>query len=840
MEIDKIKQMLEERFSKIPELPQKRHIIFWYDKDKSFKEIIDNLELKNVKILKILKSENKNGEEIETNIFHIKYNLESLDTESNFLIYSEYPRPINNENYLLDIELYSEFFEADKSSLIVEELQLNRKNIEIIKFIKEIIKFFDNKKRVEKLKKILENPKYIEEKTFKLAILASIVNAENLDFKEVIKNLILDKSKLNEVAKYMGLNYLYSLIEEEFGIVVDEWNLFLKILVITYFYQEIQVKIDINLEKYYSGRRNDVYVFVNSLFENNQTSKSIKEEFYKLGLEFNIKERIDKLEFEKLLRGKSFEYFDKLIIKKIGEILNLESFEYDYYESVVISRLNNTFWIEKYENFYKLILATIKLLKLKRDLIIKNRDNIVDLYNDYINYYYRVDKCYRHFYFYYDLIEEELPKVFDDLEKKISNFYEKQYLEILQELWSEKIYDREKLNQQKNFYKNYVAPIETRCAVIISDGLRYEVGEELKGKIEEKVSTKEINLHGMLTDLPSKTFLGMANLLPYLKEERKVNLIEGQVTINGINSSGTMNREKILKQACKESVAIVYDDLKDMNRSEKEDFIKGKKVIYIYHDSIDAIGDKGVTESRTFKACQMAIDELSALVKNLSDLGIVNIYITSDHGFLYERKEIGEYNKIDIKNELKDEVQKRYTLSTKPLNDENCISIETYGVYGNFPRKNQRIKARGSGLQFVHGGISPQEMIVPLIHYIGGVNSKQAEKVTVKIKDTVTKITSNLTKFTIYQLNAVSSKNKFIERNVTAALYDENIKISDEHKLTLNAIEDNYEYTFSLTLSGLSGDYRKVILKIMDSETKEIIEFKEYVVNMSITSDFDF
>lgn len=127
----KIKQMFEERFSKIPELPQKRHIIFWYDIDKSFKEIIDNLELKNVKILK---SENKNGEEIEINIFHIKYNLEFLDTERNFLIYSEYPRPINNENYLLDIELYSEFFEADKSSFIVEELQLNRKNIEIIKF----------------------------------------------------------------------------------------------------------------------------------------------------------------------------------------------------------------------------------------------------------------------------------------------------------------------------------------------------------------------------------------------------------------------------------------------------------------------------------------------------------------------------------------------------------------------------------------------------------------------------------------------------------------------------------------------------------------------------------
>lgn len=838
MEIDKIKQMLEERFSKIPELPQKRHIIFWYDEDKSFKEIIDDLELKNVKILKVLKAQNKNGEEIETNIFYIKYNLEFLDTESNFLIYSEYPRPINNENYLLDIELYSEFFEADKSSLIVEDLQLNRKNIEIKRSIKKSIKFFDNKKRVEKLKKILENPQDVEEKTFKLAILASIANAENSDFKEILKNLILDRSKLEEIEKYMGLNYLYSLIEEEFGIIVEEWDIFLKTLMITHFYREIQTKAHINLEKYYSGKINDIYVFVNFLFENKQTSKSIKEEFYNLGIQLNIKERIDELEFGKLLKGKSFEYFDKVIIKKIGEILSSETFEDEYYESIVVSRLNNSFWIEKYENFYKLILSTISLLKLKKTLVIRNRDSITDLYNDYINEYYKVDKYYRHFYYYYDLVkEEEISKVFDELEKKISNFYEKEYLEILQELWAEKICDKEELDQQRNFYKNYVAPIGTRCAVIISDGLRYEVGEELKEKIEERINVKEINLYGMLTDLPSKTFLGMANLLPYSKEDREVNLIESQVTISGINSSGTMNREKILKQVCQESTAIVYDDLKKMSRSEKEEFIKGKEVIYIYHDSIDAFGDKGVTESRTFEACQTAIKELSALVKNLSDLGIVNIYVTSDHGFLYERKVIEEYNKIEIKSELKDEVQKRYVLSRKPIDNKACLSLETYGLYGVFPRKNQRIKARGSGLQFVHGGISPQEMIVPLIHYIGGANSKQASKVPVKIKDSVTKITSNLTKFTIYQLNAVSSKNKFIERNVNVALYDENKKISDEHKITLNAKEDNYEYTFSLTLS---GDYRKVILKVIDSETKDIIESKEYDVSISIASDFDF
>ena len=50
MEIDKIKEMLEYRFSLTTELPQKRHIIFWYDSKKEFKDLIDELNLTDVKI----------------------------------------------------------------------------------------------------------------------------------------------------------------------------------------------------------------------------------------------------------------------------------------------------------------------------------------------------------------------------------------------------------------------------------------------------------------------------------------------------------------------------------------------------------------------------------------------------------------------------------------------------------------------------------------------------------------------------------------------------------------------------------------------------------------------
>ena len=129
-------------------------------------------------------------------------------------------------------------------------------------------------------------------------------------------------------------------------------------------------------------------------------------------------------------------------------------------------------------------------------------------------------------------------------------------------------------------------------------------------------------------------------------------------------------------------------------------------------------------------------------------------------------------------------------------------------------------------------------MIVPLIHYKSGVNSKKSSKVGVRIKESVWKITSNLTKFTIYQLEPVSIKGKIIERDIVAALYTElGIKVSDEFKVRLNATEENFQYNFRLTLS---GEHKKVFLKISDIESGDILDSKEYNVNLGIASDFDF
>ena len=837
MEIDKIKEMLEYRFSLTTELPQKRHVIFWYDSKKEFKDLIDELNLTDVKIIKLTKSVDKKGEATYTNIFKTKYALEVIDTESNYLIYSEYPRAIDSENYLLDIEKYSEFFEADKSAMIVEELKLDRTNYRFGEIIREYSSFFANKERREKLIKIIENPESLDDEEFKLSILTTISGAKTVDILEILKNIILNRNKLQDIEKWMNLEFLFSEIKKKFDIEVTSFEQFLKILMVTHFYFELGKKSHTNLENYFKGRKNELYIFTDSLLQNKQSSEIIRAEFYELAKDLNIKDRIDELELDHSIKGTAFEYFDKIIIKDIIEIFNSEIIDYDKYKKYIEIRLDNSLWREEYQHFYNTLLAVNDFFRIKDSLIIEDREELREIFKDYTKNYFLIDKLYRDFYYSYDKIKNsELAPLFETLKSKIDKFYEIDYLEKLLTLWSSKVYEREKLPQQRDFYKDNIVKADVRTVVIISDALRYEVGYEISQKLRKEANVKEIKIEAMLTDLPSRTFLGMANLLP-CKKERDIDLVSAKALVDGIDSQGTENREKILKASCKESSAISFDNFYKMNRAKQEEFIKGKKVIYIYHDSIDAIGDKGKTENNTFNACKDAVENIVSLSKLLSSLGVVNIYITSDHGFLYEKKEVEEYNKLELKNTKYKSIGKRYAIYEKEVEEKGCVTLKLDSLYGIFPEKNQRIKASGSGLQFVHGGASPQEMIIPLINYKSGANSKKISKVQVRIRESVAKITSNLTKFSIYQIEAVSIKDKFIERDVSVALYDGDIRVSDEKKLKLNSIEENTIHDFRLTLS---GEHKRVTLKVIDIESGDILDSKEYDVSIGIASDFDF
>ena len=125
----------------------------------------------------------------------------------------------------------------------------------------------------------------------------------------------------------------------------------------------------------------------------------------------------------------------------------------------------------------------------------KEREELREIFKDYTKNYFLIDKLYRDFYYSYDKIKNsELAPLFDTLKSKIDKFYEIDYLEKLLALWSSKVYQREKLPQQKDFYKNNIVKADVRTVVIISDALRYEVGYEISQKLRKEANVKEIKI----------------------------------------------------------------------------------------------------------------------------------------------------------------------------------------------------------------------------------------------------------------------------------------------------------------------------------------------------------
>ena len=140
MNIDDIEKSLNNEFNKTMPIEQKRKIVFWYDGEKKFEDIIKDIYIKNVKIITM-----------NNNEFYIKKVLERDDKESNYLIYSPYFKPSAEENYLLDILMCNVEFSPNATSLLLKEIGIPEEYREIIN---RYDKFFNNNKRISSFKKL--------------------------------------------------------------------------------------------------------------------------------------------------------------------------------------------------------------------------------------------------------------------------------------------------------------------------------------------------------------------------------------------------------------------------------------------------------------------------------------------------------------------------------------------------------------------------------------------------------------------------------------------------------------------------------------------------------------
>lgn len=279
---------------------------------------------------------------------------------------------------------------------------------------------------------------------------------------------------------------------------------------------------------------------------------------------------------------------------------------------------------------------------------------ILDRPEDYVHHYteqwYRIDSSYRKaITLGKGLDVTEIPPSInmESIRAELNRHYEK-HIDELNRQWLKCLaqfkFDYHLINvpKQYDFYKTEIANADQKVVVIISDALRYEAAVELLSEMHgDPKNTAEMRY--MLASIPSKTNVGMAQLLPGIKKFNN-----GDIVSDDVLTSGTANRSKILQLNQSASRAIQYAELDGMDRPKVREIFKDN-VVYVYHDVIDATGDKKASERRTFEMVKDAIEELSRFVKLLhGSYNVAKVLVTADHGFLYNDREIEDKDKEEV------------------------------------------------------------------------------------------------------------------------------------------------------------------------------------------------
>lgn len=354
----------------------------------------------------------------------------------------------------------------------------------------------------------------------------------------------------------------------------------------------------------------------------------------------------------------------------------------------------------------------------------------------------------------------------------MENIYANDYLNKQIVNWNRNLTEADgktDLPRQLDFYSRYVHSNKERTVVIISDALRYEVGQTLFEKIQADAKCSA-TLSAMQAVLPSYTKFGMAALLPHKKIEVCPDL---RVTVDGKPTDDLKQREAILQAAQPNSRCVQFDDIKVMKMAELREIFTGQDVVYVYHNQIDARGDKANTENEVFAACEEAVEEIFTLIKRLTvNANTIHYIITADHGFIYKRDKLHESDKISgIPN-----AGRRFALATESIQADGVTSLPLASITGieddrtvYFPLGSDLFKAAGSGLNYVHGGSSPQELIIPVIDVKTEKGRRDTTIAQIALVSLTSKITNLITTLDFVQTEPVSDVVK--ENNLSALLY---------------------------------------------------------------------
>ena len=143
---------------------RKHRILFWYDEEGKQRQCFDDFKLADVEKV-----------ELDNNEFAVKYRILKEGGTSRFLVYSPSPKPADEDNWLLDLNLQHFIFATNQAAITIQELEIDPAFEPVVN---KYLEFFSNKKeRLDPLKVVLSQfSSSLKEEDLCLAMLGVIVS----------------------------------------------------------------------------------------------------------------------------------------------------------------------------------------------------------------------------------------------------------------------------------------------------------------------------------------------------------------------------------------------------------------------------------------------------------------------------------------------------------------------------------------------------------------------------------------------------------------------------------------------------------------------------------------
>ena len=815
---------------------QQYRIIFWYDEKQEFEEQFKELEMNNIEKI-----------HVQNNAFEIKYIVTKQKPEAQFLLYFNTAKPANEENWLLDLEIAYCVFHTNQEALFLQELGLS---MDFKELVGSHIDFFKSKDRLLRLKELLGSGDSHSDIRFKM--LAVVFNTDNVS----IVNFIHAHA------------YAFALGSDKYDADLDRYKLF------DFYWKEISRRYN------YFSEKPGIYDLLIEVFSHNfvlgknkginreskllisiwKNTHPYRDQFSSvssmIAKDLHIEEKLNNATIDEIVQDELFRLTD---LKIIHELVNQMTKSAISKEKVlqIIKLRENKFWFGEFESLYNALAYAAEMMALVEQYSQLSFDSFNQGAEDYAKKFYLIDLFYRKFIFSFRSSNHN--SILGSLSEKVEKVYANDWLLQSNDNWQKVIdgidnWPHADPKSQQSFFQYHVSPFINkgqRLFVIISDALRFECGAELS-KILSGENRFEASLDYMFAQLPSYTQMGMAALLPH--KELLFQNESDSVLVDGLSTHGTPARAHVLaKMAGVTATAIKAEDFMKMNSAtEGRDFVKHYDLIYIYNNQIDKVGDDKESEARVFDAVEKELQYIRDVLKKIANMNGNNMIITSDHGFLYQHQPLDESDFTDsnYSGELWKE-SRRFILGKNLRSDNKMKHFSAENIRMNadllIPKSINRLRIKGAGSRFIHGGASLQEIVIPLVK-VTKKRQDTTSRVEVDIIKSTDKITTNILAVSFIQNGLVTEK--VLPRTVRAALYaDDGEILSDVFTFNFDIEEGStrqreikYRFQIGAKASSIYKNQRvKLVLEEPVENSARWKHYKDYFysLNISFTSDFD-